>query len=188
LPAGAKVALFVGLIRPYKGVDVLLDAFARLPRGSDWHLVVAGEPWRGLDAELHRKVTDLALADRVRLHLSWIPDAEMADLLALADVVVLPYRAGSQSAVAPLALSHGIPVISTTVGGLAEVVKHGSNGLLVRPGSVDGLAAVLAGLDAATISSLAAGARASARSLSWTAYAEALEGLLARVVRTSRDG
>jgi len=179
---GGRVALFLGLIRPYKGVDLLVEALARLPGDSDWQLVVAGEPWGGLGEDLTRRVADLGLADRVRLQLGWVPEERVATLLAAADVVVLPYRSGSQSAVAPLALGHGVPVVSTEVGGLPEVVAHGRNGLLVPPGSVEALVAALEVLDRETLARLAAGARETAGRLTWDAYAAALEALVEQVV------
>lgn len=182
LAPGRRVALFLGLIRPYKGVDLLVRAMARLPLDSDWQLVVAGEPWGGLGDELSRQVADAGLGDRVRLLLGWVPEERVATLLAAADVVVLPYRSGSQSAVAPLALGHGVPVVSTEVGGLAEVVTHDRNGLLVPPGSAEALVAAFEGLDGETLARLAAGARESAERLTWDAYAAALEALVERVV------
>jgi glycosyltransferase involved in cell wall biosynthesis len=118
LPAGVRVAVFAGLIRPYKGVDLLLEAVASLPATSDWRLVVAGEAWGGLGRRLQRRAAESDLSDRVRLDLRWQSEEELRTLLAAADLVVLPYREGSQSAMAPLVLAAGVPVLSTRVGGL----------------------------------------------------------------------
>lgn len=181
LPADRRVALFLGLIRPYKGVDLLLEAVARQPEESDWLLLVAGEPWGNLGSALHQRVRQLGLEERVRLQLGWVPEGEVPTLLAATDMVVLPYRSGSQSAVAPLALAAGLPVLSTRVGGLSEVIEDGKNGLLVAPGSVEELAAAFAGLTTEKLVELAAGARASRSRLTWDGYAEALERLLAQV-------
>jgi D-inositol-3-phosphate glycosyltransferase len=182
LPDGPRVALFMGLIRPYKGVDLLLEALARLPAASDWELVVAGEPWGEQGALVERKVRELGIGRRVRLRLGWVPEPEVPRLLAAADLVVLPYRSGSQSAVAPLALAAGVPVLSTAVGGLAEVVRHGVDGWIVEPGSVEALAAALESLERPLLERLAGGARAGAGRPSWDAYAAALEGLIEQVV------
>ncbi|HOC43295.1 MAG TPA: glycosyltransferase family 4 protein [Thermoanaerobaculales bacterium] len=181
LPVAGRVALFAGLIRPYKGVDLLLDAVAALPTDSDWRLVVAGEAWGGLGHQLERRAAAPDLAGRVRLDLRWQPEEELRALLSAADLVVLPYRDGSQSAMAPLALAAGLPVLSTHVGGLPEVVEDGVNGRLVAPGSVAELTAALAALDLERLAALAAGARRSALRLTWDGYAAALEGLLERV-------
>jgi D-inositol-3-phosphate glycosyltransferase len=185
LPADCRVALFLGLIRSYKGVDLLIDAISRQPSESDWALLVVGEPWGKLGAALRRQVRDLGTVERVRMRLGWLPEAEVPVILAAADLVVLPYRSGSQSAVAPLALAAGLPVLSTRVGGLPEVVSDGVNGVLVEPDSVDALARALEELTRERLADLADGARASRSRLTWDGYAEALEKLLFDV--TSRN-
>ena len=182
VPADRRVALFLGLIRPYKGVDLLLDSIARLPADSNWFLVVAGEPWGNLGDRLSQQVRRLGISDRVRLELGWVPETEMLRLLAAADLVVLPYRSGSQSAVAPLALGAGVPVLSTAIGGLPEVVRHGVDGWLVAPGSAAELARALEELDRPRLAILAEGARQARSRFTWDGYAEALDGLLENVV------
>jgi len=181
IPADRKVALFLGLIRSYKGVDLLLEAISRQHQDSNWLLVVAGEPWEDLGAAISQQVRGLGIEDRVQLRLGWVPEAEVPLLLAAADLVVLPYRSGSQSAVAPLALAAGLPVLSTRVGGLPEVVQDGVNGALVEPGSVDELARALEELTSDKLAELAEGALASRSRLTWDGYATALERLLEQV-------
>jgi glycosyltransferase involved in cell wall biosynthesis len=183
LPTDRRVALFLGLIRPYKGVDLLIEAIARQTAEGRWLLVVAGEPWGDLGPVIERQVRDLGVEDRVRLHLGWLPEAEMPWFLAAADLVVLPYRSGSQSAVAPLALSAGLPVLSTRVGGLPEVVQDGVNGVLVEPGSVEDLARAFEELDHERLKALVEGARRSRDRLTWDGYAEALERLLFQIAK-----
>ena len=182
IPVDRKVALFLGLIRSYKGVDLLLEAISRQAADSNWMLVVAGEPWEDLGPVLGQQVRALGIANLVQLRLGWVPEAEVPLLLAAANLVVLPYRSGSQSAVAPLALAAGLPVISTRVGGLAEVVDDGVNGVLVEPGSVDELARAFEELTTERLDELAEGALASRSRLTWDGYAAALEGLLEKVV------
>jgi glycosyltransferase involved in cell wall biosynthesis len=181
VPGDRKVALFLGLVRSYKGVDLLLDAIARQPADSNWMLVVAGEPWEGLGPALGQQLRDLGIEDRVQLRFGWVPESEVPTLLAAADLVVLPYRSGSQSAVAPLALAAGLPVLSTRVGGLPEVVRDGVNGVLVEPGSVDELARAFEEMTAEKLAELAEGALASRSRLTWDGYAAALEKLLEQV-------
>lgn len=181
LPTDRRVALFLGLIRAYKGVDLLIEAVSRLPAESDWLLLVVGEAWDDLGPAIEQQVRDRGDGERVRLRLGWLPEAEVPWVLAAADLVVLPYRSGSQSAVAPLALAAGLPVLSTKVGGLAEVVQDGVSGLLVEPGSVEELARALEDLDREKLSDLAEGARTSRSRLTWDGYAAALEELLLKV-------
>ena len=85
---GGGGLLFFGLIRPYKGVDVLLRALARVP---DVRLTVAGEVWNGED-QLRSLVDELGIADRVTLRLSYLENDELALLLRDADALVLPTR------------------------------------------------------------------------------------------------
>ena len=182
LPPNRRVALFMGLIRPYKGVDLLIEAAADLPETSDWFVVVAGEPWGGLESALRRQVRDLELDDRVRLALQWVPEGDVPRLLAAADLIVLPYSSGSQSAVAPMALAAGVPVLSSSVGGLPEIVRHGEDGWLIDPGSKEALTKALVELDGPTVERLARGAIEGRDRFTWNGYAGALEQLIARVV------
>ncbi len=184
LPEDRRVALFLGLIRPYKGVDLLLEAAAGLPSDSDWLIVVAGEPWGGLGDRIERQVEALDLGARVRLDLRWIPEGEVPTLLAAADLLVLPYRRGSQSAVAPMALAQGVPVLSTAVGGVPEVVRDGVNGVIVPPGDPAAITAALESLGSERLGELAAGALRSAGDLTWAGYAGALEDLLERCMKS----
>jgi glycosyltransferase involved in cell wall biosynthesis len=183
LPSDRPIAVFWGLIRPYKGVDLLLEACAKLPPRSRWHVIVAGEPWGGVEPELRRKADELGLEDRVDLRMGWVSEEEVDLLLGAADVVVLPYRAGSQSAVAPRALAAGRPILTTRVGGLPEMVRDGVEGLVVEPDSVDALANGLNRLeDPALRERLSAGAAASAARLTWASYAESLVTLVNGIV------
>jgi glycosyltransferase involved in cell wall biosynthesis len=142
IPAYEVVFLFFGYVRAYKGVDVLLEALARLaPAGQPWRAVVAGE-WYVDRSDADRAVARPPLAGRVTIVDRYLPADEAAALFAAADVVVLPYRSGTQSGVVPLAYAHGRGVISTRVGGLAEAV-HASTGLLVPPEDPSALAAAL---------------------------------------------
>ena len=178
LGLGDRVALFFGYVRPYKGLADLIEALARVDRSLGVQLVVAGQFWEPI-ARYERQARDLGLVDRVTLLDRYVDDEEASRLLLASDVVVLPYREATQSAVVPLARAHGRPVISTRVGGLSELVREGVDGLLVDPGRPDELAAAIdifyrGGLDA----TLTAGA-AEDRDDGWQRYADGLRGLSA---------
>ena len=135
--------LFTGYVREYKGVDVLLDALARLgPTGPPWRAIVAGE-WYVDRTAADRAIAAPPLAGRVRIDDRYLPVADVARYLAAATVVVLPYRSGTQSGVVPLAYAHGRAVVTTRVGGLEEAVREGETGLLVPPADPAALAAAL---------------------------------------------
>jgi len=174
--------LCFGLIRPYKGVDVVLEAVARLPRGLPLVLLLAGEPWGELADRLRRRVAMPDLAGRVVARLEWIPEAETGAWFAAADAAVLPYRTATGSAVAAQALGWGLPLVASAVGGIAEVVEEGVSGLLVPPEDPEALASALARIvDGGLRSRLAEGARASSGRWNWGTYAEVLEELVERI-------
>ncbi len=176
----AVALLCFGLIRPYKGVDVLLDAVAQLPATTPIVLLLAGEPWGEAGQAVRRRLADPALRGRVVAHLAWVPEHEAKDWFSAADVAVLPYRTATGSAVAAQALAYGLPVVGSRVGGIAEVVEDGVSGLLVPAGDATALAGALERLgDAEVRRRLSAGARASAGRWSWGSYVAALEELAA---------
>jgi glycosyltransferase involved in cell wall biosynthesis len=185
----AVAALCFGLIRPYKGVDVLLEAVARLPDGLPVVLLLAGEPWGELAERLRRRVARADLAGRVVARLEWVPEADVPAWFAAADVAVLPYRSATGSAVAAQALGWGLPLVGSAVGGIAEVVEEGVNGLLVPPEDPEALAGALARIAQGSLRArLAEGARAASRSWNWSSYAEVLEELAARLVAPRSPG
>jgi glycosyltransferase involved in cell wall biosynthesis len=139
VPLDAPVFLFSGLLRPYKGWDVLLDAFAALRREVPRALLVlAGEPWGEA-----RRLEAWAPAG-VRLELRYLPEAERGLWFAAADAVVCPYRHATGSGIAADALAYGRPVIGTRVEGLVDVVEDGHSGILVPPGDTAALARAMA--------------------------------------------
>jgi beta-1,4-mannosyltransferase len=118
LPEDAPTILFLGLIRPYKGVEELIKAFARVP-SPQARLVVAGRP---LTDSLRAHLARLAATDpRVSMHLHFVPDNRLQYYFAAADLVVLPYRKILNSASALLALSFGPPVLVPEDGSMAEL-------------------------------------------------------------------
>ncbi len=128
----------LGLVRPYKGVDILLEAIGRLPRGKVT-LEVAGEFYD--DRSTYEQIVErLGIRDEVTLTDRYLSDEDMALRLRAADAVVLPYRSVTQSGVAMAALSMGTPVIATRVGQLAQVIVHPEYGELVEPGNAAALA------------------------------------------------
>ncbi|GAA1103323.1 glycosyltransferase [Nocardiopsis composta] len=171
--------LFFGIVRPYKGVDVLLRAFAAgAPPGA--LLTVAGEFWGG-SAELRGLARELGVADRVEFREGYVPAGELGALFAAADAAVLPYRSATATQNVLLAQRHGLPVIATRTGTLPDAVRDGADGLLCAPGDPEDLARALAAFAApGTAERLRAGAaEAAARTAArtdalWDAYLHAL--------------
>jgi len=183
LAPGSVALLSFGLIRPYKGVDVLVEAVAGLPEASPFVLLLAGEPWGHLDETTRGRLDRLAASRRAVVRLEWIPEEEVPGWLAAADAMVLPYRNATGSAVAAQALAHGLPIVASAVGGLGEVVEDGRNGLLVPAGDAGALASALMRLgDPAFRDRLAVGAREAAAAWSWDSYAACLAELVGRAI------
>jgi glycosyltransferase involved in cell wall biosynthesis len=178
-----EVALFFGYIREYKGLDLLLEAWPEIaaarPRAR---LVIAGDPARlgpSRLAELKASATRLGAIHRF----DYIPFSEVTRYFAAADVLVMPYRHISQSGVLFLGLALGLPVVTTRVGGLPEILQHGESALLVPPESTSELAAalirVLGEPDLRT--HLAAGGQRVAVEHSWDSIARRTEIAFARL-------
>jgi glycosyltransferase involved in cell wall biosynthesis len=134
--------LFFGIVRPYKGLDVLLRALAQAP--AHVTLTVAGEFWADT-TEMDNLIGELGLADRVALRPGYVPADEIPALFGAADALVMPYREATASQNALLAFAHGVPVITTTAGALAEPVRDGVDGLTCAPGDTEDLLRVLKG-------------------------------------------
>jgi glycosyltransferase involved in cell wall biosynthesis len=151
--AAGPVVLFFGLIRPYKGVDVLLDAWRRAERPAGARLWIAGMPRMPLSID----------APDVDAALRFVSGAELAGAFRAADVVVLPYREIDQSGVLFTALAFGKPLILSAVGGFSEVAATGA-AELVAPGDAAALAEALGALlaDPGRRERMAAAARAAA--------------------------
>ncbi|HVS14502.1 MAG TPA: glycosyltransferase family 4 protein [Thermoanaerobaculia bacterium] len=182
------VVLLFGTLARYKGVDLALEAHARLLRRCpDARLVVVGFPLAGFDVEEHRRLAQrLGVGDATRLVPRYVPSEEVAAWMELAAVALFPYRDVSQSGALQVALSFGVPTVATAVGGLSEAVRQGVTGLLVPPADPEALAAALEALltDRELASRLGSRAAAESRSrYGWDRVAarvlDAYDGLLA---------
>ena len=142
IPANAPVALFFGNLSKYKGLEVLIDAFAvvsnRLPGAR---LVIAGYPNPDVSVErLREQVKEKGLDSSVIFHFEYLPVQEVAAFFEISSIVVLPYLMIFQSGALQVAYSFGKPVVATAVGGLKEAVEDGKTGLLVPPRDAASLA------------------------------------------------
>src|SRR6185312_6375342 len=157
------VILAFGLIRPYKGTDVLLEAMRKVEGAELW---IAGMPRMPMDGfrELARRVPGT-----VRFVERFIPDDEVPAFMRRADLVVLPYRNIEQSGVLYTALAFGRPLVLSSVGGFPEIAERGA-ARLVPPEDPEALAGALAELLADPVAREglgAAAAREAATTYSW---------------------
>lgn len=168
--------LSFGAIRPYKGIDLALEALARVRRDLRVRLTVAGVFWDGGE-ELRGQIARLGLEDRVELRDGFASNEEAALLFSAADASILPYRSASQSGVVQLSFAYGRPVIATAVGGLTEAIGDGADGILCPPADIGALTAAIERM-ATEHPALAAGVRRASDEHSFRRYGELLHGAL----------
>lgn len=167
--AGRKIPLveaddlaYAGVLIPRKGVDLLLEAFARLdhPR-AELHLL--GHPENADYANaLKKRAQELGIADRVRFH-GAVSQEDLAMYIGRARALVLPSLSEGLGRVVVEAMLTGTPVIGSRVGGIPDLIQEGENGFLVESGNVDALSRALEKIYAADIEQLGHGARAFAQ-------------------------
>ena len=137
------VVLFFGLLRPYKGASYLVRAFEALPETirSKSTLVIAGEPWE--DKEVLTLVKESPYSNKILMFSEYISDEQVPYIFSASDVLVLPYTRASQSGVAHIGISYGMPIIASKVGGLAESLDKYKGTVFVSPQDIQELAAAL---------------------------------------------
>ncbi len=125
--------LFFGLVRVYKGLDLLLDAFAQIKdQLPSLQLIIAGEFYE--DEEKYcAQITANGLEERVILRNEFIPDADLRKYFGAADLIVQPYKSATQSGVTQVAFHFEKPMLVTNVGGLGEIVHDHQMGYACAP-------------------------------------------------------
>jgi glycosyltransferase involved in cell wall biosynthesis len=173
------VILFFGLLRPYKGVEVLLEAFRDVPGAELW---IVGNP-RMPTAPLHGLAA--AAGGTVRFVSRFVDEAEIPAIFRRADVVALPYLDGEHSGVLYTALAFGRAIVASEVGGFPELAARTGAARIVPPGQAPALAAALRELAAepdARAEMEVAARRAAAGEYSWDSVAAATLGLYERLL------
>jgi glycosyltransferase involved in cell wall biosynthesis len=169
--ADAHVILFFGLIRAYKGLEVLIEALPLMQStGKPVHLVIAGECYE--DWTKYEEAIELLNLDcLVHIHAKFIANEDVPYFFGAADLVCLPYRSASQSGVTAIAIQYGKPVVASAVGGLVEYFKDNSLGTLCEPNDPEALAsAVLKQLRAPALDAIEL--ESVQRRFSWKAFAQ----------------
>lgn len=132
-----KNLLFFGLIRDYKGLDVLLKTVSML--SDDYFLIIAGECYGSFD-KYDSIIREYGIAHRVKIVQKFIPDSEVSSYFSAVDMVVLPYKTATQSGVTAVAHHFELPVIATNVGGLKESISPMENGIITESNTSESLA------------------------------------------------
>ena len=133
-----KAILFFGRIAPYKGLEILVEAFQKgLPPAGDYRLIIAGRPEEGTGSGYWLPIREALQKDvekgRVLLRAEHIPDEETEIYFKAADVLVLPYRDIYQSGILFLGYSFGLPALVADVGSLKEEIVEGATGYVFKP-------------------------------------------------------
>ncbi len=134
--------LFFGYVRAYKGLQYLLEAMPAVLEKHDVQLLVVGE-FYDEQQRYERLIAALDIGEAVTVVAEHVPDEAVGEYFVASDVVALPYLSATQSGITQIAYAFGLPVISTNVGGLPEVVKDGRTGYVVESGSAAALSAAI---------------------------------------------
>lgn len=124
-----KNILFFGLIRDYKGLDILLEAFATLD--DSYQLIIAGEPYGSFE-KYQALIDKCPHKENIHVTTSYIKDHEVNRFFSAADVCVLPYRSATQSGISSVSYHFEVPMITTNVGGLKETIGDAKTGVIVE--------------------------------------------------------
>ncbi len=182
-----KTILFFGNVRPYKGVEHLVEAMALVRARLDCRLLVVGEFYFD-KSSIARRIEALGLSEAITIVDRYVPNEEVKLWFSACDVVVLPYVAATQSGIAQIAFAFERPIVATDAGGLPEVVEHEWTGLVCRAGDSPSLAGALVryfeeGLEAPFSLHI----REDAGRFSWDRLVAAIERL-ALAARSGADG
>ena len=173
LEHGKKNILFFGLIREYKGLDILLEAFKGL--SEDCQLIVAGEPYGSF--EPYQEIIDSCPGkDRIKVFPKYIRDSEVKKYFSAADVTVLPYRSATQSGISSVSYHFEVPMIVTSVGGLKETIGDTGTGIAASEATPESIRKEIEDYfaDPAKRDRCVERIRAEKQHLSWSAFAKAL--------------
>ncbi|NOZ47729.1 MAG: glycosyltransferase [Chlorobi bacterium] len=134
LDLSKKIVLFFGIIRDYKGLDLLLKSVKMLP--DDYQVVIAGESYGSFDKYLEI-IDNEKIKNKIILKNEYISDNEVSTYFSAADVCILPYKSATQSGITYISYHFDLPIIATNVGGLKETIKHEQTGIIVERPDVE---------------------------------------------------
>jgi glycosyltransferase involved in cell wall biosynthesis len=174
LDSDKKTLLFFGLIRDYKGLDLLIDAMSLLD--ESYQLVIAGESY-GDFGKYRQAIESSPACSRIKVMNRYIADDEVPQLFSAADLLVTPYRSATQSGVIPIAYHFDLPVLVTDVGGLKENIERAGTGLVCLP-TVESLAENIQKFFISDQEVFISNIRKEKQALSWETFAAALTGFI----------
>jgi glycosyltransferase involved in cell wall biosynthesis len=174
-----KVVLFFGFIKAYKGLEYLIDAAPMLQGkfGNNIKVLIVGDIYGDKKPYLDR-IAESSASDIIQLVDGYMPDEIVEDYFVASDLVALPYVSATQSGIVQIAMNYDLPVVSTTVGGLPEVVDHGRTGFLVPPKNSESLGeAIIKFFDDDLAEKFSSAVAVEKEKYSWDRMCEAIEKL-----------
>ena len=172
--------MFFGYIRDYKGLDLLLDAWAMLKaegKTEGKRLLVVGEVY-GDGTKYTEQIERLGIGEDVVMHTAFVPDGEVAEWFSVADMVALPYKSATQSGVTQVAYAFDVPMVVTNVGGLAEMVEDDVVGVLADVSARSVADAIAKVYEGDNLLRFRTGVVRNKARFSWEATADKIEELL----------
>lgn len=171
-----KNILFFGLIREYKGLDLLIEAFGLLDKS--YRLIVAGEPYGSFE-KYANLIDNCPNKENIILNTNYIEDSQVSKYFSSADVCVLPYRSATQSGISSISYHFEVPMITTNVGGLKETIGDSGTGKIIEDGKPSTIAAAIenffAGENSRAREEMVENIRSEKRRLSWSTFCNKLE-------------
>ncbi|MDR0733918.1 MAG: glycosyltransferase [Dysgonamonadaceae bacterium] len=165
-----KTLLFFGLIRDYKGLDLLIRAMSFLD--DSYQLLIAGESYG--DFGKYRQLIEASPAkNRIQVRNQYISDDEVPILFSAADVLILPYKSATQSGVIPVAYHFEIPIVASGVGSLKDTIETAGTGIVCCP-QAENIAEGIQKVFSEGKEKFIANIRIEKKKLSWDGFARAL--------------
>ena len=171
LDPSLRTLLFFGLIRDYKGLDLLIDAMPKL--GPGYQLVIAGESYGSFE-KYDAQISASGCAERIHVFNRYIDDEEVPAFFSASDVCVLPYKSATQSGITAIALHFEVPLVATPVGGLEESVGKPGFGMMAAAPTSEALVEAIEAFYAAGPDKFVANIREAKKSMTWQSFADAL--------------
>lgn len=167
-----KTILFFGLIRAYKGLDLLIEAMNHLD--DSYQLVIAGECYGSFTS--YKELIELSKnKDNIKVWNQYIPDEEVTDFFSATDALILPYRSATQSGVVAIAYQMGIPIVATNVGSLGDTVRDSKIGIVATDTTPESIAQAITNFFASNeLDSFRKNLEKEKIRLSWHSFVEAV--------------
>lgn len=163
-----KTLLFFGLIRDYKGLDLLIESMSLLD--DSFQLIIAGESYGSFE-KYEKMIAASKAKNRIKVINRYINDDEVSTLFSASDLLVLPYKSATQSGVIPIAYHFEVPVIATDVGGLKETLEVPGTGIICKP-EVKSLAEGINKVYSLGKENFVSNIKIEKKKLSWDSFAE----------------